>query len=135
MRNDVRTGIFIGVGLVFAGWILFALFSDTLQERRQKQLANEPVISEPVWRPAPTEKQITSKPSGQNQKAVVPTQPATAPATEQIHIVQGGQSLSSISSLYYETADNWQKILEANSDVLQNASQLRPGMRLKIPAK
>jgi nucleoid-associated protein YgaU len=127
--------MFIGIALVFVGWVMFALYSETPQQRRQKQLANEPSVSKsapkpsvPVTQPAP-KPPIPVQPSAEEPKPVEP-KPA-----QQIHVVQSGETLSSISTLYYSRADGWQKILEANSDLLQNPSQIRPGMRLKIPAK
>jgi nucleoid-associated protein YgaU len=132
MRNDVRTGMFIGAGLVFVGWVLFALFSDTPQQRRQKQLANEP--SPTVSQLMPSKKQAEPTLTS-TQNPAVPTRPDTSPAKEKIHIVQPGETLSSISSLYYGTPDNWQKIVQANSDVLRDSAQIRPGMRLKIKEK
>jgi nucleoid-associated protein YgaU len=142
MRKDVRIGMFVGIGLVFVGWVLFALYSETPQQRRQKQLAGTPAVSKSASKPA-------SKPSASvpvTQPAPKPPVPAVLPPTEepkptepkpaqQIHVVEPGQTLSAISTLYYGRADGWQKILEANSDLLQNPSQIRPGMRLKIPPK
>jgi nucleoid-associated protein YgaU len=131
--------MFVGIGLVFVGWVLFALYSETPQQRRQKQLANEPAVSKPVSKPSvsapvtqPAPKPpvpIVSPPPAEEPK---PTEPKPA---QQIHVVEPGQTLSAISTLYYGRADGWQKILDANSDLLQNPSQIRPGMRLKIPPK
>jgi nucleoid-associated protein YgaU len=131
MRKDAKIGMFIGIGLVFVGWVLFALFSDTLQERRQKQLANELTVSTPIGQYTPRSAQTPPQPT---EQVVKPTPPAPA-ASVQIHLVEAGQTLSSISALYYGTGEQWPKIIEANSDILKNPSQLRPGMRLKIPAR
>jgi nucleoid-associated protein YgaU len=136
MRNDVRIGMFIGIGLVFVGWVLFALYSETPQQRRQRQLAGTPVVSKsaPVL-PVSSPQAISKPPVPVVQPAAEESKPAAPKPAQQIHVVQPGQTLSSISSLYYGKADGWQKILDANPDVLQNVSQLRPGMRLKIPPK
>ncbi len=130
MRKDVKTGMFIGIGLVFVGWVLFALYSDSLQERRQKQLVNTPAVTTPALQHTSQPARTPPQPTGQVAK---PTQPA--PASGQIHVVEAGQTLSSISALYYGSGEQWPKILEANKDTLQSPAQLRPGMRLKIPAK
>jgi nucleoid-associated protein YgaU len=135
MRKDVKTGMFVGIGLVFVGWVLFALYSDTLQERRQKQLAGQPVVSEPIRQSAPSQQQTAQNPPREIQKPAEHVPPAPPSAPEKIHIVEAGQTLSSISTLYYGNGEQWQKIVEANSDILKNPSQLRPGMRLKIPTK
>jgi nucleoid-associated protein YgaU len=135
MRKDAKIGMFIGIGLIFVGWVLFAMRSDTLQERRQKQLASEPAVSKPVQPFTPSEKQIDRNPTQPSQQAAKPVQPVPVQASVQIHVVETGQTLSSISTLYYGTGEQWTKILEANSDILQSPTQLRPGMRLKIPAR
>jgi nucleoid-associated protein YgaU len=135
MRKDVKTGMFIGIGLVFVGWVLFALFSDSLQDRRQKQMANELPVSAPAGQLTTTKS--AGNPPQQKQPVTETPKPVPAPvqAVEKIHVVEAGQTLSSISTLYYGKGDQWNRIIEANSDVLKNPSQLRPGMRLKIPAK
>ena len=47
--------------------------------------------------------------------------------------VQRGDSLWLISKKVYGNANKWRQILEANRNVLQNADDLKPGMRLAIP--
>jgi len=49
------------------------------------------------------------------------------------HTVQSGDTLSGISYQYYGTEHKWQKILDANRDVIIDVKNLRPGMRLIIP--
>ena len=50
-----------------------------------------------------------------------------------VHIVQAGETLSDISRQYYGSANNWQKILNANRTVLKDANTLRPGTKIIIP--
>ena len=59
----------------------------------------------------------------------------TAPSANEarFHTVAGGDSLSRISLRYYGTANRWQEIYNANSDVLQGSSTLRVGMQPRIP--
>lgn len=47
--------------------------------------------------------------------------------------VKEGDTLSGIASEHLGSANDWRMILDANPDVLTDASQLRPGMRLRIP--
>lgn len=60
--------------------------------------------------------------------------PAAPPATV-THVVQSGETLSSISKKYYGTPHDWKVILDANSSVVKDPRDLRPNMRLIIPAK
>ncbi|MBP7482260.1 MAG: LysM peptidoglycan-binding domain-containing protein, partial [Lacunisphaera sp.] len=63
-----------------------------------------------------------------------PTRSVTTALNEaRFHTVAGGDSLSRISLRYYGTANRWQEIYNANSDVLQGSSTLRVGMQLRIP--
>ncbi len=50
-----------------------------------------------------------------------------------IHIVQKGDTLSSISTKYYGSANQWRKILAANRDNLPDPNRLTPGTKLIIP--
>lgn len=50
-----------------------------------------------------------------------------------IHVVQAGEVLSGISKKYYGSAKKWQKILDANQDILSSPERLKPGMKLRIP--
>ena len=49
------------------------------------------------------------------------------------HTVQNGDTLSAISYQYYGSEHKWQKILDANRNVIQNVNNLRLGVRLIIP--
>ena len=53
--------------------------------------------------------------------------------TQRIHIVQKGDTLSSISAKYYGSARQWRKILAANRDNLPDPNRLIPGTKLIIP--
>jgi len=134
MQKDLKIGILAGAAIVLLGWILFALFSDTPQQRRLKQFETEPTnpapqteesIHAPLESLAPTG---TETPSPQQSTSSLDDQP-------QIHIVQTGETLGSIATQYYGNFAQWQKILDANQDSLQKPEQLKLGMRLKIPPK
>jgi nucleoid-associated protein YgaU len=58
-------------------------------------------------------------------------QPPAAP--QRIHTVRSGETLSSISQLYYGTSDAWQRILKANADTIKNPDKVPIGTRLIIP--
>jgi len=53
--------------------------------------------------------------------------------TTKFHIVQRGETLSSISLQYYDTANRWKRILEANQDTIKNPDRITPGTKLIIP--
>ncbi len=53
--------------------------------------------------------------------------------TQRFHIVRKNQTLSSISKEYYGTTGKWEKIFNANRDVIKDANKIKPGTKLIIP--
>jgi nucleoid-associated protein YgaU len=53
--------------------------------------------------------------------------------TQRFHIVRRGETLSDISQRYYGQANKWQRILDANRNVIESANKLKPGVKLIIP--
>lgn len=53
--------------------------------------------------------------------------------TQKFHIVRKNQNLSIISRQYYGSSNKWQKIVDANRDVIKDPNKLQPGMKLIIP--
>ena len=58
--------------------------------------------------------------------------PTNAPAV-QIHIVQVGENLATISTKYYGTPSKWKTIFNANRERLTDANNLRVGTQITIP--
>ena len=59
----------------------------------------------------------------------------TEPADEsQYYTVVSGDTLSAISKKFYETANQYQKIFEANTPMLKSPDKIYPGQLLRIPA-
>ena len=58
---------------------------------------------------------------------------STAPA-EKTYEVQAGDSLSKIAKREYGNANEWNRIFEANKDILKDPNKIFPGQKLKIPA-
>ncbi len=56
-----------------------------------------------------------------------------AEAGKRRHTVQPGDTLASISRKYYKSSARWQKILDANSDIISKPADLKPGQTLTIP--
>ncbi len=53
--------------------------------------------------------------------------------TQKFHIIRQGETLSEISRKYYDSANKWQKILDANRDEIEDVSKLKPGTKIIIP--
>jgi tetratricopeptide (TPR) repeat protein len=65
--------------------------------------------------------------------AAVPAAAPVAAAAPQTYTVQKGDTLAAISRKFYKNAGQWQKIMDANKDVVPDPTKLKPGMVLKIP--
>ena len=69
-----------------------------------------------------------------DQSAAQP-QPASAQAQQQrTYTVKPGDSLSKIAKEFYGNANQYNKIFEANRDILNDPNKISPGQTLKIPA-
>ena len=52
-----------------------------------------------------------------------------------IYEVVSGDSLSKIALREYGDAKQWNRIFEANKDILTDPNKIKPGQKLKIPPK
>lgn len=69
--------------------------------------------------------------------AVQPPAPAPAPLQpppERTYRIQAGDTLQSIARKVYGTSRGWERILEANRQVIASPTRIRAGVLLKIPA-
>jgi nucleoid-associated protein YgaU len=55
------------------------------------------------------------------------------PSEERTHVVAQGDTLSTIAQRYYGDASKWEKIFDANRDLLPNPGSLQLGQKMKIP--
>jgi 5'-nucleotidase len=156
MQKDFKIGLAIGV-ILAVGVVLWLATLPILSARaRALQAASNinpspqtpPYVSPPVSLPQSTDGTPTS--SIENQVSSNDTQRSAEPASAipttnneirntndeirtRIHVVQKGDTLSSISAKYYGSARQWRKILAANRDNLPDPNRLIPGTKLIIP--
>jgi nucleoid-associated protein YgaU len=52
-----------------------------------------------------------------------------------VYVVVAGDSLSKIAKREYGNAKEWNRIFEANRDILKDPDKIYPGQELKIPPK
>jgi len=139
MRKDLKTGMLLGVVLAAVAVVIISIYSSTVESRLQHKETgsadesnNEPKIETGTQIPplpvTPQSEPQYPLPTEQADKIMENTSDNTL-----IHTVAPGETLSAISTLYYGTIDQQQKILDANADSITNANRLRPGMRLRIP--
>lgn len=54
-------------------------------------------------------------------------------ASTRIYVVVSGDSLSKIAQREYGHANQWNRIYEANRDILKDPDKIYPGQKLRIP--
>jgi nucleoid-associated protein YgaU len=80
---------------------------------------------------------------GSSSTAQAPARPVPAPnpagtsgtASGKTYTVVAGDSLSKIAKREYGDANAWNRIYEANRDIIKDPDLIYPGQSLKIPAK
>ncbi|MGJ0514710.1 MAG: YidB family protein [Methylomicrobium sp.] len=65
--------------------------------------------------------------------AAVSESAASAAPASQTYTVVSGDTLSRIAKQFYNDANQWQRIFEANRDILKNPDRISPGQNLRIP--
>lgn len=113
--------------------------SDTPEEwQRDLQVRNERIreLEKEIalWRaggasPTPG----ASAPTARRAEPAAATARPAAQEPMQMHVVQAGENLATISLRYYGTRARWKTIFDANRDRLTNANNLRVGDALVIP--
>jgi 5'-nucleotidase / UDP-sugar diphosphatase len=156
MQKDFKIGLAIGVILTAGAVLWLATLPNLSAQARALQAASNinpspktpPIASSPV--PPDTEIPNTNDDTQRSAEPASDTKQSGEPAsairttnneqlttnTEQpqrIHIVQKGDTLSSISAKYYGSARQWRKIVAANRDNLPDPNRLTPGSKLIIP--
>ncbi len=63
----------------------------------------------------------------------VDTGVSSAKANVRTYTVASGDTLSKISKQFYNDANQWQRIFDANRDILSNPDRIQPGQHLRIP--
>jgi NitT/TauT family transport system substrate-binding protein len=94
-------------------------------------------VAEAKTKPIASEEK--AKPAAKQVPAVSDKAPASAPAAKpagssQPYTVKAGDTLSKLATQFYNSADKWEKIYEANKDVLKNPNYIYIGIKLMIPA-
>lgn len=65
--------------------------------------------------------------------AVAETETGSTATTARTYTVSSGDTLSKIAKRFYNDGNEWQRIFNANRDVLSNPDRIVPGQHLRIP--
>jgi nucleoid-associated protein YgaU len=107
---------------------LGSLIDSRLENRGQKAQGRDAAAGPVTQIPAP---------AANPQSAGVPDltiyEKAEKIKTTRFHIVRKNETLSAISQQYYGDRNKWQKITQANKNVIKDPNKLQPGTKLIIP--
>ena len=78
----------------------------------------------------PSAAERKAQPAAGQKPGATPKRASTAPRS---HIVQAGDTLFSLSRLYYNSPHRWKEILEANGSSIEDPEKLKVGQTLTIP--
>ena len=145
MQKDLKIGMSIGLALIVAAatWLSTrqSLSVKSRMLSSQTFTTNLPNDSSDATSTTVKPEQVKTstepdKPAPSN-KPKLPKPPAEEKAektiTQRLHTVCTGETLSDISYKYYGSANKWQKIRDANPNIIKDANRLIPGARLVIP--
>jgi nucleoid-associated protein YgaU len=154
MRKDLKTGMLFGASVVIAAIVAMSVWPGQSVESRLRQsrtIGGDETIVEPASagkqhlepppaEPAPVEEYTIAveQPDAGDAVQIEAVARTELPMVEEereveIHVVVGGETLSSISLLYYGSSSQWRRIVDANPKVITDENRLQPGMRLVIP--
>jgi len=133
MQKDFKIGLAIGTVLAAGVIIWLATLPNLSARARALQAASNinpspktsPIASSPATSPISPDSELRN--TNDEIRNTNTEQP------QRIHIVQKGDTLSSISAKYYGSARQWRKIVAANRDNLPDPNRLTPGSKLLIP--
>ena len=143
MQKDLKIGMILGLVLVTVTMLWFFAGSNPNQKVRFLSLRSNHETTPPETF-APTRSSAIETAREENDQLSATDTQLQEPEwkkyrqeekikTERFHIIQEGETLSEISRKYYDSARKWQKILDANRDVIEDVSKLKPGTKLIIP--
>lgn len=156
MRKDLKTGILFGVALAIGAIVIMSVWPGTSVESRLKR-SRTVGGDEPAAETVPSDEarieSASAEPESVEERRVpveqldegatveveeIHKRQVESPRVEekretQIHVVAGGETLSSISVMYYGSGSQWRRIVDANPKVITDENRLQPGMRLVIP--
>ncbi len=132
MPKDFKIGMYLGLAAVICAGLWLSTRSSLSARAKMSGPENSEAEQEEVIEQLSFEPNI---PDSRSVETEIESNKKTAEDVEEprYHTVQNGDTLSGISYQYYGSEHKWQKILDANRNVIQNVNNLRLGVRLIIP--
>jgi nucleoid-associated protein YgaU len=137
MQKDLKIGMLVGLVLVMAVMLCLSIGPGLSPKAEGPDPRSNP---SPQEDPATTNNfstnGLTAQSTEDNQSKLPDStiyEQTEKIKTQKFHIVRKGETLSEISRKYYDSANKWQMILEANRQIIKDVNKLRPGTKLIIP--
>ena len=129
MQKDLKIGLALGLAIAAAA-ILWLSTRPSLTTKA-RMLERHSITQTPYVSPQQNNTSATATETTAPKPEPKIINPVTK--TTKFHIVRKGDTLSKISSIHYGTPNDWQKILNANRNIIKNANKLTLGTKLTIP--
>ena len=131
MPKDYKIGMFCGLAVVIVAGLWLSIHPGLSMEAGISGPENVRVEPGPIEQPRfepnlPAIRPVVNEDESEREELTTAKSP-------RYHIISNGDTLSGISYQYYGTENKWQKILDANRDVIRDVKNLRLGTRLIIP--
>lgn len=108
---------------------------NTESSLEQQGLVPAPIALEPLESEASTRLASVSRTGVNSPSENMSIAGSISSGGDQKHVVQRGETLSSIAARYLGSSSRFEEIYEANRDRLRDANDLRIGQELRIPAR
>jgi len=147
MQKDLKTGMLLGLIIAALAALWLSTRPSLSTEARMSPSPNTSVQTSTKQPPFAVNLPDVpaSRTAGDNVKTKVETERSNKPdsavnyysrekiKTQRFHIVRKGETLYDIANQYYGSVHNWEKIRDANPDIIKDVNRLRPGAKLIIP--
>ncbi len=144
MQKDLKIGMILGLVIVTVAMLWLFAGAGLSPKGRVPNLRSNQETAPPPETSGPTNSSETETVGEENHELSTTENQSQEPdwkkyrqaekiKTQRFHIVQEGETLSEISRKYYDSARKWQKILDANREVIEDVNKLKPGTKIIIP--
>lgn len=133
MDKDFKIGMLLGLILAMAGILWLSTRPSLTPAAGMLDSHSVAALQGPAGSPSP----VTHDPNGElrakSDESRETRDEGRTIQTQRFHIVREDETLSAISQQYYGSANNWQKIFQANRSHLKDPNRIMPGTKLIIP--
>ena len=131
MPKDFKIGMLVGLALVIGATIWLSTHPSLSARARMPNPENNEDEQDTTEYPnflanSPDNHPVISEAESERKEVKAVEGP-------RYHTVRNGETLSGISFLYYGSETKWQKILDANRNIIKDVKNLKPGTELIIP--